>query len=328
MMKLLFLYLLLTASLAVGGIDFRWESFLLSDSKISESTIYSMALDSSGNRWFGTNKGLFVFTQAESWGNFTVENTQYQLLSDTINCIEVDAFGVLWIGSEGGLNRYSFGVWEKFTEENTFGKLPDNRILSLVIYDRKVKWIGTGKGFARLDGILWDSYPESKIIGQIGYTKIKAIAVDSNEKVWVGTQLGLFEFNGFNFKAWTLENTNNALPHPFVTALKFDRLGRLWIGTQNGVGLYANQKWVKFKEEHYLKHYVNVIETNLEKGVWIGTRRGLIHFLKPQKHFFWNASNTKYGILGFRVLSVLEENNRELWISTRKGLSRRIPIFE
>ena len=329
MVKVIFSFIfLIFVGVFSQGKDFRWESF--GTEEVNGVRFNTMAIDSTGNRWFGSNQGIYIRTTAEIWMQLNTENTQNQLLNDTINDLIVDARGVVWIATNQGLNSYAIDGWEQYTNENTFGKLPSNQVLSLAIYQRDIKWIGTSSGFARLEGdVVWRSYPSQKIIAQIPYPQIRKIAVDTQERVWLGTKFGLYEFDGYRYHLWDVNTTAQKLPHSAITALQFDVKNSLWVGTEKGLSLYTKKGWKaihKNSKTPYFNNHVNDITKDQKEGVWVSARGGLIHVINPERVLFFNASNTKYGILGFRVLSALEDSFGDLWVSSRKGLSRRILI--
>ncbi len=74
------------------------------------------------------------------------------LSQNTVNCIMQDSEGLLWFGTQNGLNcwdGYSFKIY-RFSRNDT-NSIPDNFILSLAETDTHFIAVGTRNGFACLD---------------------------------------------------------------------------------------------------------------------------------------------------------------------------------
>lgn len=315
-----FVLALLALQLVHASLKERWETF--KEDYFPSLDFSAMALDSNGNRWFGTDRGLAFLSQGLSWEQFTQSSTGGSLPSDTIRCIEVDPFGDVWIGTSGGLVKYVKGSWEVYTAENTREGLPSSNIYSIHIVDADTRWIGTDKGFAELKGSIWTTYTGQKISGIIQIPTITALQWEGKSKLWIGTPAGLFQLDR-NVITQKFQNLPQKLHNQYITRLTLSSEGNLWIGTQNGYSIWAKNNLENFpmgSREHVLGDIVYDIRQGFG-DVWIGYKGGLARFSDGTWQT-WDRSKSDGGLLSIRVHTLLPEKKGEVWIGTRQGISK------
>ena len=118
--------------------------------------------DSKGNIWLGTEMdGLFkipsdLLDDIQQGKNFELEGHIFDrsfrsgISSSQITCITEDKNGVIWVGTNGGLNKY-------ISEEDNFDHyfvqdgLPSNYITGVVVDDSNGLWISSKKGISFFD---------------------------------------------------------------------------------------------------------------------------------------------------------------------------------
>ena len=110
--------------------------------------------DKDHNLWFGTENGLFKYTEENFW-HFTEENG---LVDNHIKCVEEDNDGNIWFGCENGISKYDGTGFKNFNmkkcnwlKENT-GHLEerknDTRINSFLSCFSKGLWIYFWRSYA------------------------------------------------------------------------------------------------------------------------------------------------------------------------------------
>jgi Predicted periplasmic ligand-binding sensor domain len=118
--------------------------------------------DSRGNIWLGTEMdGLFkipneLLEDIEKGKDFELEGHIFDksytsgISSSQITCITEDKNGVIWVGTNGGLNKY---VSEKDNFDHYFVQdgLPSNYITGVVVDDSNGLWISSKKGISFYD---------------------------------------------------------------------------------------------------------------------------------------------------------------------------------
>ena len=121
----------------------HWRNFTTKDGLPSDKA-YCVRID--GDRVLvGTHDGLAVYEKGK-WRTYTSENG---LAHNGIVSIDVSELtGDVWIGTLGGLSRWSGGKFENFTQFNS--GLP-NDLVYCVICDGKDVWVATGGGAGHYD---------------------------------------------------------------------------------------------------------------------------------------------------------------------------------
>lgn len=108
--------------------------------------VISSAIDQKGFKWFGTWGGGLSRFDGKTFKNYT---TKDGLAGNIINAIEIDAKGIMWIGTNKGLSRYDGISFRNFTKKD--GLLGDY-IFAITIDDDGHKWFGTFGGVNRYTG--------------------------------------------------------------------------------------------------------------------------------------------------------------------------------
>ncbi|NLR60755.1 response regulator [Chitinophaga polysaccharea] len=301
---------------------------------IAENTIYTLYKDNLGIIWCGTYKrGVSYY--AENMMKFSLYVHKYadpQSLSyNDVNCFTEDRKGNIWIGSNGG------GLIYFDRQANTFSQLKhdpgnDNSIssdviLSLFLDSDNSLWIGYYFG-----GL--DHYNNGRIThyrpgaakNSLGSKSVWKIYKDSQQNFWIGTLGG--GLDRFDQSAGLFYHNNANIPNSvhsnFITDLAEDRKGSLWIGTAYGIDVLDKAKGVYI---HYLhdSHQLSNDNTNSllcdSRGImWVGTRDGLNAYDPDKQQFI--VFRMKDGLPDNNIISILEDNDHHLWVSTSNGLSK------
>ena len=164
---------------------------------LSQNSVLSIAVDSEGFLWFGTESGLNKFDGYQFTVYLPVEGDRNSISNSWINALLVDRKGTLWVGTENGLNQY-VARKEQFVRylhdpSNPFS-LSSSRILTL-FEDREGRlWIGTDRGlnlFDRTSGkfIRYQHYP-ARPASTLSSDQVRAISQDRLGFIWIGTAGG------------------------------------------------------------------------------------------------------------------------------------------
>lgn len=132
----------------------NWRNFTSKDGLPSNKS-YCVRID--GERVLvGTHEGLAVY-ENKKWKTYT---TKDGLTHNGVLAIDVSQqTGDIWLGTMGGLTRWSEGKFENFTQLNS--GLPNDLIYS-VICDGKDVWVATGGGAGKYDTYTkqWEIFTE------------------------------------------------------------------------------------------------------------------------------------------------------------------------
>ena len=131
----------------------------------------AIAIDSAGNKWFGTNGGLLKF-DGSKWTKYT---TSDGLIQNQVTALIFDKKGVLWCGTNGGISKFDGNKWTTLLNKNNIANFG---ITSEVIDKQGTVWFGTmqERGLAKYDGVNWKTYTEDSGLVE---DNVKSVAVDA-----------------------------------------------------------------------------------------------------------------------------------------------------
>jgi len=273
-----------------------------------------------------------LFSQELRFRHLSIEDG---LSQNTINCLYQDHYGIIWIGTEDGLNRYDGYQFKVFTHN----PLDSTSLSHSWIWDIKEDkdgnlWIATWHGINRYDrnNKRFIRYLCARENGNvINGERPATICLDSSGTLWVGTWgNGLKYYRQQENRFICPENIQ--LPSNFIRRLFTDHTGTLWIGTWNGLAsmnpmnknnpkitIYQNQ--TKIANSISSNRILSIFEDK-NKNLWIGTFGGGLNLFLPQnqkfKHYKYDPQDS-YTISNDQVSFIFEDNNGLLWIGTISG---------
>lgn len=293
--------------------------------------------------WIGTDgQGVYMyFNNAFSITNTLLDTPVYQI-NNPVRALYHDHEQTLWIGTKGGgilrIKAYSPEnsapeAFDHITSSNS--TLTDNSVYCFAPSTADRLWIGTE------NGINYYSYKD-KQIREFPVTakgeKVKyvhSINQLNDSTLWVATVgEGIVKITLDGNSASpaakyadriTLDNGRMASNYFFTSFLEND--STLWFGNR-GYGAYKLDTRTGCLTPYSFDNVVNSQTVNdifsiykNEKGYWLGTSSGLLHFDQDNSPHHDRAAlflnNTVHGIL--------EDNQSNLWISTNRGLVRFNP---
>jgi ligand-binding sensor domain-containing protein len=229
----------------------HWRNFTMKDGLPSDH-VYCVRID--GDRVLaGTHDGLAVYEKGK-WKTYT---TKDGLPHNGIVSIDVsESTGDVWIGTLGGLSRWSGGKFENFTQLNS--GMP-NDLVYCVICDEKDVWVATGGGAGHYDTSTrqWEIFTEKNAPMHEPWT-YGVSAGDGKIFIaaWGG---GVIEYTKKTkqFKDYTDpdgEMEIDLLPddgpvHDITTATTWGA-GYLWVSTYFGLSSYDGTHWKGYFKEH------------------------------------------------------------------------------
>lgn len=222
----------------------NWKNFTVADG-LPGNKAYAVRVD--GDRVLvGTHEGLAVY-EDDKWTTYTTEDG---IAHNGIIAIDVSELtGDVWLGTMGGLTRWSGGVFESFTQLNS--GMPNNLIYS-VVCDGKDVWIATGGGAGKYDTYSkeWDIFTEQNAPMHEPWTY--SVCAGDN-KVWIAAWGGgVIEYNNKtkHFRDYVDPDGNmeidlfpdDGVVHDITTAVSWSN-GILWVATYFGLSRYNGVHW-------------------------------------------------------------------------------------
>ncbi|MBY0504467.1 MAG: hypothetical protein K2X03_11185 [Bryobacteraceae bacterium] len=231
------------------------------------------------------------------------------LESSTIQDLQVDSDGSLWVATlGGGISHLVRGHFRTFTTKDG---LPSDDIMALYRTQDGRLWIGTREGkIARLteDGI--ETLP----------IKLPPIPVNSffekDGDVWFSTfGAGVYRIRGDKLENFTMEN---GLAHNRLTGLCQDHDGKLWATGVKGVSYWNGSGFVVDELINREVIYAIGCMVDRDKNMWISASTGL--YRVSNGHLA--KMDQKLGLSADFTSDAMEDREGNLWAATRGGLDR------
>jgi len=312
---------------------------------LSHDTVTVVYEDRLGNLWVGTAGGLDRIDlirdpiRSVQFKHYRHDpENQCSLSYNYITSIHESQSGLLWIGTDFGLNRLDpdNGTCQRYyydkKNNNTLGS--SYILCSLEDHAGNV-WIGTDLGGLNLireeDQLkpTFNRYAHHPgIIGSLSGNSVYALYEDPAGQLWIGTDQGLnwFHANKGNFSRYENDPDNpSSLSNNMVRSIYKDRSGALWIGTDGGINQYCEDKKPFLHYKHELNHrnslsqnYVWSMCEDRYGDLWIATDGGLDRFIRKENRFVHYQKDPKnpYGLLTNYILSICEDQSGTIWVGS------------
>jgi len=320
----------------------NWRNFTVEDG-LPDNKAYTIRID--GDRVLaGTHHGLGVYEN----GKWTTYTTEDGLAHNGIVSIDVSAVtGDVWIGTLGGLNRWSGGKFETFNQFNS--GMPNDLVYNVFCYGKEV-WVATGGGAGHYDTYTkeWEIFTEQNAPMHEPWT----YAISAGEgKVWIAAWGGgVIEYNmrTKHFRDYIDPDgfmeidllPDDGVIHDITTATTYaDSI--LWVATYFGMSRYDGKNWKGYfqHDSGLISDFINFVRAE-GPVVFICCDTGLSSFNGETWVTYLNDEDNKNGkALVMEGIEVLEEiplspglshnfvigcdaEDDVLWLATSKGVSR------
>ncbi|WP_158677942.1 ligand-binding sensor domain-containing diguanylate cyclase [Pseudoalteromonas sp. T1lg76] len=276
---------------------------------------------------------------AETW------DTRDGLPHNSINALAQTPDGYIWAGTWEGVARFNGRKFTLFTRGEETG-LPDSgiRSLSLDSQTHELYVAGSRGGVSSVKGNFWQALPAAAYMinfalrvsdgalwlaledggvvrryqGQDLHFLTGASTyhvLEQGDKVWVASSDGLYVYQ--NGQMQRPETTNNAL-NGMTYKLALDHNQRLLVGAEQGIWREENRGF-KLLDKALKHESVSAVMVDYRGDIWFGT---INHGLFRYSEFGLEKLDANVGLPSNRILSLLEDQERSIWIGTNAGLFR------
>jgi signal transduction histidine kinase/DNA-binding response OmpR family regulator/streptogramin lyase len=155
--------------------------------------------------------------------------------------------------------------------------------------------------------------------------------LDTKNQLWIGTYGdGLFKVDiaQSQLNQYLPEKHNpKTIQYKDILSIYEDHTGTIWFGT-DGAGLnYYDPLLEKFNSvinfqtpENINIDVVRSITLDAQNNVWIGTSgKGLTRFSPKKNEWYTYQTDNKKGLRSNRIMSLLSDNDGDIWIGTQEG---------
>jgi signal transduction histidine kinase/ligand-binding sensor domain-containing protein/CheY-like chemotaxis protein len=295
---------------------------------LPQNSILSMAFDSKGYLWVGTQDGA-AYYNGRKW---IAVKAPMRTNSNFILSLLGARDGSMWLGRDsGGLEHFENGIWTNYNKDTG---LPGNSVFVLLettsTDGKSIIWAGTEQGLGMFVDGKWRRFGEEEgLPHKIVTALIETSSADGKKSLLAGTLEGLARFeNGRWVKFNTDWELNTKRINTLLETVSADGTACLWVGTPGGLAKYENGKWTSYGSRNGLPsdRVRCLLETSSPDGkktIWAGTNGG---GLAKFENGIWTTIDARSGLpnnLVNRLLRVNSSNGTStIWIGTLGGLAR------
>jgi signal transduction histidine kinase/ligand-binding sensor domain-containing protein/DNA-binding response OmpR family regulator len=266
--------------------------------------------------------------------NFTALTTKNGLSSNTINTILKDRFGLMWFGTDDGLDRFdgtNFTVYRHNPANPS--SLQSNEILSLHEDKGGNLWIGTSGGSLSLYDRKQDAFinfSSGTGTNAISNNVINSISSDYLGKIWLAHYDGVNILDPATKAVSKIPLASGSFTAKPCLFLFEDSKHYMWIGTNQGVFRFdpKNKSIIQFQHNNQdpfslPDNNITTIAEDRKGNLWIGTQNGLSQLKQGSNNFINYTQNNASGkaLSNNAITSIDFDGDNNLWIGTGGGLN-------
>ncbi len=332
---------------------------------LANDKVFKVFKDSDGDVWLCTMGGGLDRLERIDKEYASEQDVQYRFIhhqpsenKNSISSLFVSNMcegknGILWIGTQGGLNKLhkATGEFEVFKHDpNNANSLSANDVSAVMEDENGIVWIGTWGGglniFDPAHNLFYRYHHGDDNENGISYDVITKIFKDKQGNIWIGTWgggLNQVVYSDLEDDTLQLEHlkfiqykNNSSDPRSIsgnsIYSIFEDQTGYMWVGTDwRGLNRFK-PGGRQFKHIYAEKRDVNNIVSNIihslaideNNKVWIGTDNGLNVYDRENNIFklYQHKEGDKTSLSESIVRSVLRDHKNNIWIGTEDGLNK------
>ena len=277
---------------------------------------------------------LVSFLNGQSDFSFNNISVSDGLAESTVKVIFEDNNGLMYIGTENGLDVYDGYEFNNYNM-NSFdsNSILGNKVSCISEDSKNNIWVGTELGVSIFDiGSRSFSRPiDPRDIDNEILEDPETIIDDRNGNIWIK-----LSESGLIYKHSTSDGITRCLSNDIddsplkgvrVNVLFKDSSNMVWFGSRDGL-YYFDSNTNEVKKYVLKKSMVNAIVDGDNGEVWVGTEQGLVKIINGPngESEFFEKSNSESSIVSNNIKDLAWDSLRKvLWIATNDGISRYIP---
>lgn len=251
------------------------------------------------------------------------------LTSNQVTTYLVDSKGVVWIGTEMGINAFSNSKWvpiKSIVNNQNAKEIQLGRVEKIFEDSRQNIWVSTARGLFYYNRKFWTNYKQEDDEGFI----CKDFFEDRGGKIWIGlekkkefdelSKLDITTVNGFiqmfyNEKWFRFDEISGSValmynvPPKFFTSFLQDRAGNIWFGTLEGLHWFDGKVVQEIDQNELAISKVFAVIQDQKGDVWAATEKGVFRFHDN----IWKKYGKKEGLTGDFIYDLKEDSRGRIW---------------
>ncbi len=290
-------------------------------------SIYKVYEDRNQGIWIGTwSGGLSYYNKYNNnFKNFRHNESTSSLSNNIVSCFTESPTGKIYVGTEAGGINYFNTRNENFKVQYLDTKKTTANIKCQTFDKYGGHWVGTNKNglwYKAKGQQYFKHFEQGNEDGKhISYNEIYALQATKNG-VWIGTHGGGVNYYDFKTKKISFVKINfekeTSINRNYIRTLYVAPDHTLWIGTLTGA-FKIDLKSAK-REAHIINNdYIYYISPIGQNEIWIATKYSGILIYNTQKDTS-TTFNPHNLTLPQSIYGILEDNNKNIWITSENGL--------
>ena len=307
---------------------------IFNDNKLVSSYIETLAEDSEGNIWVGTDNGISKINLQTGESISIQHNESLNSISDNeIYKLYYDNKGYIWVGTVNSgackINLANNEVTRYSNVKNDENSLGGNFIKNFLRDRSGNMWIATENGLSKYNdkNDLFTTF-KNKIYDRNSLvdSNVFSLIQDETGLIWIGTYAGISIFNPESeiqhYKSDPFDNTT--ISNNMVTALYEDKDGETWVGTKySGIDILNREKDkiinIGTSSDNNILGTDDVYDiVGNENNIFIATNKGITRIDKERKEY---KNYTEKDNEFYKCVRSLLYDDGYLWIGTKEGLA-------
>lgn len=291
---------------------------------LSETRVYAITSDKSGNYWIATHNGVLKLSVIDITKLESATINFHSLKNIRIESLYFDEQNNrLWLGTFAeGLKIINTKTHTLEYDKQFDSKFP---IRKIALIDSSKIWVGIdGAGiyeFSRSTPQLTREYNQTSKIksNKIISNSIYDIKSDGSF-VWVCTySSGLMVINKETIQT-TLYQTNsidgNSISNNHVNAILEDRHSNIWFGTNNGISMYSphSNKWKQYLQSYNKLAVILSLSEDAKGNIWAGGYASDLSIITPNTGSITKVDNLLDNVNSNRyIYSIINDEQNNIW---------------
>ncbi|MAV96813.1 MAG: hypothetical protein CMG06_06710 [Candidatus Marinimicrobia bacterium] len=277
---------------------------------------------------------LISFASGQSDFSFKNISVSDGLAESTVKVIFEDKNGLMYIGTENGLDVYDGYEFNNY-HMNSFdnNSILGNKVSCISEDSKNNIWVGTELGVSIFD---IESRTFSRPINPNDIDNEiledpETIIDDEQGNIWIKlSESGIiykYSFSSGITKCFSCDIESSPLKDSKINVLFKDDANVVWFGSDEGLYYYdlVNDD---IKEYSLRINTVNTVINGEDGNIWVGSAEGLINIINGPngKNKVYRKSNSESSIVANNIKDLAWDSLRKvLWIASNDGISRYIP---